>query len=123
MRPIETGNRRLAVLLVILTSVAASQEPPRPPVSAASAERSVTERIKGRTFPSVFQAWSPAQNIRDESPLHTVARHDLIWHGPQFFGLRWNNKYTGLADGFTPESIRAARLFRQRLLMLNPNLV
>ena len=116
-------NRSLAVLLVLWVSVAAGQEPARPLMPANSAERSAMERIKGRAFPSVFQAWSPAQNVRDESPLHTVARHDLLWHGPQFFGLRWNNRYTGLADGFTPESIQAARLFRQKLLTLNPNLV
>ena len=117
------GSRSLGVLLVILVSVAAGQEPARPPILAASAERSVTERVTGRTFPSVFQAWSPAQNVRDESPLHTVARHDLVWSGPQFFGLRWNNRHTGLADGFTAESVQAARLFRQKLLKLNPNLV
>lgn len=116
-------NRSLAVLLVLWVSVAAGQEPARPLMPANSAEPSAMERIKGRAFPSVFQAWSPAQNVRDESPLHTVARHDLLWHGPQFFGLRWNNRYTGLADGFTPESIQAARLFRQKLLTLNPNLV
>ena len=71
----------------------------------------------------MFQAWSPAQNVPDESPLHTVARHDLVWNGPEFFGLRWNNRYIGLADGFTAESIQAARLFRQKLQKLNPHLV
>jgi len=119
----EHGCRSLAVLLVLWVSVAAGQEPAHPQTPANSAERSAMERIKGRAFPSVFQAWSPAQNVRDESPLHTVARHDLLWHGPQFFGLRWNNRYTGLADGFACESIQAARLFRQKLLTLNPNLV
>ncbi|MHB0958267.1 MAG: putative glycoside hydrolase [Pirellulaceae bacterium] len=87
------------------------------------AERPLTERIQGRTFPSVFQAWSPAQNVQDDSPLHTVARHDLVFHGPEFFGLRWNRSPTGLADGFTAESIGTAKSFRQKLLTLNPNLV
>ena len=104
MTPIETNRRIFVVLLVMLVGVAAGQDSSPAQMDATSTERSVTERIKGRTFPSVFQAWSPAQNVRDESPLHTVARHDLLWHGPQFFGLRWNNKYTGLADGFTPEA-------------------
>ncbi len=86
-------------------------------------ERPLVERIQGRTFPSVFQAWSPAQNVQDESPLHTVARHDLVFHGPEFFGLRWNQRPTGLADGFTADSIAKAKSFRQKLLSLNPNLV
>jgi hypothetical protein len=113
----------LAMLLAILVGVAVGQEPARPSIPAALAERPVAERIKGRSFPSVFQAWSPAQNVHDESPLHTLARHDLIWHGPEFFGLRWNNRHIGLADGFTADSVQAAREFRQRLLKLNPNLV
>lgn len=87
------------------------------------AERPLTERIQSRTFPSIFQAWSPAQNVQDDSPLHTVARHDLVFHGPEFFGLRWNRRQTGLADGFTADSIARAKSFRQKLLTLNPNLV
>jgi arabinogalactan endo-1,4-beta-galactosidase len=90
---------------------------------AEPAERSVQERIEARRFPSVFQAWNPAQNVHDESPLHTVARHDLVWHAPEFFGLRWNNKHVGLADGFVQNSVENARTFRQKLLGLNPNLI
>ncbi|MHB0955215.1 MAG: alpha-amylase family protein [Pirellulaceae bacterium] len=87
------------------------------------AERPLIERIQGRTFPSVFQAWNAAQNVHDESPLHTLARHDLVFHVPDFFGLRWNRTPTGLADGFTADSISRAKSFRQKLLTLNPNLV
>lgn len=86
-------------------------------------ERSVKQRVEGREFPSVFQAWNPAQNVKDESPLHTIVRHDLLWHGPEFFGLRWNRSPTGLADGFVPASITRAKSFRQKLLKLNPNLI
>jgi len=99
-------------------------------VSSVSAQTPTTpleqpriERIQGRTFPSVFQAWNPAQNVQDDSPLHTVARHDLVFHVPEFFGLRWNQKPTGLADGFTAASTGKAKSFRQKLLALNPNLV
>ena len=106
----------LSVLLLGASSVLAQS-------SATPKERPLIERIQGREFPSVFQAWSPAQNIEDASPLHTVARHDLVFNGPEFFGLRWNRKPTGLADGFTAESIGRAKSFRQKLLTLNPNLV
>ena len=106
----------LSVLLIESSSVLAQ-------LSATPAERPLIERIQGREFPSVFQAWSPAQNVEDDSPLHTVARHDLVFNGPEFFGLRWNRKPTGLADGFTADSIGRAKSFRQKLLTLNPNLV
>ena len=88
-----------------------------------AAERPLIERIQSRTFPSVFQAWSPAENVEDETPLHTVARHDLVFHVPELFRLRWNRMNTGLADGFTTDSIARANSLRQNLLTLNPNLV
>lgn len=103
--------------LLIESSVAQAQ------LAAAPAERTLPERITGREYPSVFQAWSPAQNIDDASPLHTVARHDLVFNGPEFFGLQWNRKPTGMANGFTAESIERAKSFRQKLLALNPNVV
>ncbi len=86
-------------------------------------ELPLLQRVTGRTFPSVFQAWNPAQNVRDASTLHTAARHDLIFHSPGFFGLKWNRKPAGLADGFEPASIEKARAMRRRLLELNPHLV
>ena len=88
-----------------------------------AAEPSATERIQSRSFPSVFQAWSPADNLPDERKQATVARHDLIWHSPSFFGLEWNNRSIGLADGFTPQSIQRATEFRRMLLGLNPNMI
>ena len=103
----------MAILLVV-QSVASNKEP---------VERSVQQRIEARGFPSVFQAWNPATNVHDESPLHTVARHDLLWHGPEFFKLKWNNKHVGLADGFDAESVTNAKAFRQKLMGLNPNLI
>jgi hypothetical protein len=87
------------------------------------AERPLIERVQGRDFPSVFQAWSPAQHVQDDSPRHTIARHDLVFHGPTFFGLQWNRSPTGLANAFTADSIERAKAFRQALLTLNPNLV
>jgi hypothetical protein len=90
---------------------------------AGPSERSLRQRIEGREFPSVFQAWNSAQNVQDGSPLHTIARHDLVFHGPEFFGLRWNRRPTGLANGFDSTSVEKARAFRQTLLNLNPNVI
>jgi len=92
-------------------------------IAVLAAERAATERIQSRAFPCVFQAWSPADNLPGEPKQTTIARHDLIWHAPRFFGLQWNNSFHGLGDGFTPGSIQQAREFRRTLLDLNPNIV
>lgn len=109
----------IRVLLLILVPVSCVSAQ----TNAMPAEQPLMDRIQGRVFPSVFQAWSGAQNTQDDSPLHTVARHDLVFHSPEFFRLRWNQRPTGLADGFTADSITRAKAFRQELLTLNPNLV
>jgi hypothetical protein len=110
-------------LVFVLSMVVLGTSSVQAQLSATPAERPLIERIQVREFPSVFQAWSPAQSVHDDSPLHTVARHDLVFNGTEFFGLKWNRRPTGLADGFTAESIGRAKAFRQKLLALNPNVV
>ena len=66
------------------------------PNATAVAEHKPSKRIQSRTFRSVFQAWSPADNLPDEPKEVTIARHDLIWHSPRFYGLEWNNRFHGL---------------------------
>lgn len=75
-----------------------------------------------RTFPSIFQAWNAAE-VPGEEKWTSVARHDIVFHAPDFFGLRWDQRFPGLATSFTPESIAAAKSIRQRLLERNPNIV
>ncbi len=84
---------------------------------------SVEQRLALRTFPSVFQAWSPADNLKNEDELTTLARHDLVFHGAGFFGLKWNQSFEGLSDGFTPGSITEARAKRKALLEKNPAMI
>jgi hypothetical protein len=83
----------------------------------------LARRIRGRTFPSVFQAWSEAEGVTGQSRLQTMARHDLVFHAPGGFGLKWDGRPSGLATGFTPESIRRGRQTRAELLRLNPHVV
>ncbi len=83
----------------------------------------VRERLDARAYPSVFQAWSPADNLPGEERWATVARHDLVWSSPWFYGLAWASATTGLVDGFTDESIATATETRGRLLALNPGIV
>lgn len=90
---------------------------------AAGNESPIAQRIADRDFPSVFQAWSPADNLPGENELLTTARHDLIWHGIGWYGLVWDKSPSGLGELFRPESIEAGLRKRRRLLELNPNLV
>lgn len=83
----------------------------------------VTHRIGARTFPSVFQAWNPADNLPQEHPLDTAARHDLLWNVPEYFGLQWNNPSRLLSDGFVEASLVNGRSVRSALLERNPSIV
>ena len=84
---------------------------------------SVQERVTSRDFPSVFEAWSPADNLKNESRWATQARYDLAIQDPRSLGLRWNNRFPGSADGFSLDSIAEGRALRARLLKLNPHLI
>jgi hypothetical protein len=116
-------NTKLASPITALLLIAIELSSVQAQLSVTPAERPLIERIQGREFPFLFQAWSPAQNVEYDSPLHTVARHDLVFNGSEFFGLRWNRKPTGLADGFTAESIGRAKFFRQKVRTVNPKLI
>ena len=85
-------------------------------------EKPFERRVADRAFPSVFQAWNPADNMKEGETV-TAARHDLIFHGERFFGLQWDNAYQGLATNFTAASIPRGRARRLDLLSRNPNLV
>lgn len=88
----------------------------------AVSEEPVARRIANRAFPSIFQAWNPADNLKEDRVV-TEARHDLIFHGERFFGLRWDHAYPGLATNFTAASIQAGLQRRRDLLRRNPNLI
>lgn len=91
--------------------------------SAENAGLTIAGRIAARNFPSVFQAWSPADNLSNKDRWAVMAMHDLVWHGPGGFGLVWDTKPQGLSEAFTPESIEAGRKIRRNLLKLNPNII
>ncbi|MBW2992754.1 putative glycoside hydrolase family 15 protein [Candidatus Woesearchaeota archaeon] len=88
----------------------------------AETDDDLERRINNVTYPSVFQAWSPADNL-DEDPYTTLARHNLVFNIPPFYGLIWDSQPTGLAEGFTEESIQKALENKKRILNLNPNIV
>lgn len=85
--------------------------------------KSIQQRVADRTFPSVFQAWSPADNLPGEDRLTTVARHDLAFLGLGSFRLKWKSGHWGLGTELAPESIEAGRAVRKTLMEKNPNLI
>ena len=112
------------LLASLLTPKPAQLEAGRPSAKGTHmGADSIARRIANRDFPSVFQAWNPADNLEDEDPIVTLARHDLVFHGPEFFGLEWERDSSGLATKLTPESIGRGLAMRRKLLDLNPNIV
>ncbi len=90
---------------------------------ARHSPKSIDHRISERDFPSVFQAWSPADNVKGADRLEVTAMHDLVWHGVGWFGLKWQGTPTGLATSIRAESVPNALALRKRLLELNPNMI
>ncbi len=93
-------------------------------VNEVSASPKPAEAPSGseRTFPSIFQAWSGAENL-DEPPLRSLVRHDLAIVSPATMGMKWTGSYAGLSTGFDPAGIARGRATRAQLAAANPNLI
>lgn len=119
-----------------------AQAPPAPQNSTASPASpdggpdTIADRLAGHGFPSVFQPWVEPKTLRKfdgtelplasiETPLDTLARHDVVWIPWQRLGLKPTpgHEYPQLGAEFTPESLAAAHRNRARLLAKNPNLI
>ncbi len=103
-----------------------------------SGQKSVSQRVQDRDFPSVFQAWYgidmpdqyPAKTL--EQRLSIAAKHDILWEEPLsqlgekvdlVLGLVWDHENHGLASSFTKESLILAKENKRKLLEKNPNMV
>jgi hypothetical protein len=112
---------RAALVLLLVNSAIEAQE--NTPTTAPTIPPPA-QRIANRTFPSVFSAWNnPVENLKGEDKWVTLCRHDLVWAGPEFFGLKFVGQYRQLSTEFDPDSIEAARKLRAKLLTMNPNLI
>ena len=120
------GWQIMGVLVALLACVRAGAEP------------SLSERVEGKSFPAIFQAWNPLDMTNQfplttfEQRLRAAARHDVLWeepvsqlgfNTPLVLGAVWDHKHGGLATDFTAETKRQALANRKRLLELNPNMV
>jgi putative glycosyl hydrolase-like family 15 (GHL15) protein len=111
-----------AVLLVVLNLAADAAD--NASTQPAAIVAPVAQRVANRTFPSVFMAWNHfAENLKGEDQYTDVCRHDLIWAGPEYFGLKFVGPYHQLSTEFTPKSIQVALKLRAKLLAINPNLI
>ena len=101
-------------------------------------QKSVSQRVQDRDFPSVFQAWYgidmpekyPTKTL--EQRLSVASKHDILWEEPLsqlgekvdlVLGLVWDHKNHGLASSFTKESLELAKENKRKLLEKNPNMV
>ncbi len=57
-------------------------------------------------YPRIAMLWSP---VRGDRSVESIARHDLIMTGVSGFGLKYDREPTGLAEGFTADSVERAR--------------
>jgi hypothetical protein len=80
-------------------------------------------RIRNRDYPSIFEAWSPADNMKQEEPNATTARHDLYFVSPEQLGIRWEGEHPGLGTKLVPSTIERVRALREDLLRRNPNMI
>ena len=85
---------------------------------------SIQERLQNRTFPSVFSAWggigwSSVLNLKHESDIQQMTRHDLYF-SPRFgMNLRTGNEGVIKAMGY----MERARQERDEFLAMNPNML
>ena len=112
---------RLLGLLVCFLGGCASVSVPTP------------ERVEGRSYPSIFQAWNPIESAdvpldTQEARLRAAARHDLLWEEPVsqlgydvdlVLGAVWGHEHGGLATNFTTGSRRQALANRRAMLEMN----
>src|SRR5207248_1117152 len=114
--------RRQACLLIVAAIGVFPTSFPQVLTSSNSVE-TVADRVGARKFPSAFQSWNAADNLPNESPLETAARHDLLWNVPEYFGMKWDSQYRLLGTSFQHDTVAAGLEVRASLLERNPNMV
>jgi hypothetical protein len=70
--------------------------------------------------PRIAMLWA---SVRGDNSVESMAKHDLVMAGTGSLRLRYDGKPQGLADGFTPDSIAAARKRIAEIRTLNPDVV
>ena len=71
-------------------------------------------------YPRICMFWTP---VRGDRSLQGHLRHDLIVTSAGWLGMEWDREPEGLADGFTPESVEAAKRKLAEIRAANPHVV
>ena len=109
----------LAGVFLALTSAACDQ--PKAPADSRDPTERRTEAMFTKTlYPRICMFWSP---VRGDRSLQGHLRHDLIVTSVDWLGLEWDREPEGLADGFTPESVEAAKGKLAEIRAQNPAVV
>ena len=86
----------------------------------------VRERIKSRSFPSVFQTWGHVVGQDHLTVDQRYALHDLFWNPMHEWGIEWDatpaEPTYGLATSLQDNS-EYIRQVRQQWLEINPNMI
>ncbi len=93
-----------SIIIAVLASLDAGEDPRPAPAPS----------------PRIAMLWS---SIRGDRTLESIARHDLALLGAESLGLEFDRQPTGLAEGFTPRSIEAARKKVAAIRRLRPGIV
>ena len=88
--------------------------------ASAQADEEKKSDFTKTPYPRIAMMWAP---IRGDRSLESIATHDLAMLGLGSLRLKYNREPAGLADGFTPESVEAARENVQQLRRLNPDIL
>ncbi len=102
----------------------------------ASVQVPTPDRVEGRSYPSIFQAWNPIESAdlpldTRDARLQAAARHDLLWEESisqlgddvdRVLGAVWDHEHGGLATRFTAGSRRQALANRRALHEMNPQM-
>lgn len=71
-------------------------------------------------YPRIAMLWA---TVRGEQGIESMARHDLIMAGQNSLGLKPDKDPIGLSEGFTRESIDAAKKCVQQIHKINPDVL
>ena len=104
--------KQLTFLLILL-----------PLLLSCSGKKSLKDRINERDYPSIFLAWSMADNLPDEDKYSNIARHDLYWAGPKALKVYFDGEFMGTSTSLKEGSAEEALDHKKKLLKKNPNLI
>ena len=122
LHPVALGRRAAwAVSGLLLAATAMACEHRATLGSAAETPRGREAAMFTKTlYPRICMFWTP---VRGDRSIRGHLRHDLMVTSVDWLGLEWDRELEGLADGFTLESVEAAKGKLAEIRAQNPDVV